>query len=176
MATLKSVFNRLIAENIHTHCTVWFRFQYFHTHILQTNENTNYTTMQQVDYKKGDYVICVKDHSTKRVRKGEIYIMRDVARNPCCGTVIAYVGFQSNFKRTACYQCQFSYDIPDGKHWMAGYLFRKLDNPPISQELIAEIEERLELHELGIEKDERVLEPHAQTCHCTHQTHLEDDE
>jgi hypothetical protein len=132
--------------------------------------------MQQVDYKKGDYVICVKDHSTKRVRKGEIYIMRDVARNPCCGTVIAYVGFQSNFKRTACYQCLFSYDIPDGKHWMAGYLFRKLEKPPISQELIAEIEERLELHELGIEKDERVLETHAQTCHCTHQTHLEDYE
>jgi uncharacterized protein YlaI len=116
--------------------------------------------MKSVDYKAGDYVICVRNHTQNRVRKGEIYIMRSVSRNPCCGSVIADVGFRSpGNTSTTCYACNFTYKIDNDTHWLAGFLFRKLLNPPISEELIEEINQRLAMREQAIEQGEKALEP-----------------
>ena len=104
--------------------------------------------MKNITFKVGDEIICIKDHTNKLVRNGEVFTVKCFTRNPCCGSTIVDVGFHSSNPNTTCYTCKCTYKKPDGGYWFAAYIFRKVQKrrKPASTAATEEILERIERH------------------------------
>ena len=104
--------------------------------------------MKHITFKVGDEIICIKDHSRKLVRNGEVFTVKGFTRNPCCGSTIVDVGIPGSNPNTTCYTCQCSYKKPNGGYWFAAYIFRKIENSSSARksELPEAIQERIRKH------------------------------
>jgi hypothetical protein len=108
--------------------------------------------MKRVSFKVGDEVICIRDHTEKIVRNGDVFRVKGLESNPCCGSIIVDVGVRSNRPYTKCYTCQCSYKKDDGNYWFAAMLFRKIQKgrKDKSDALPEELQERIERHREGV--------------------------
>jgi hypothetical protein len=99
-------------------------------------------------FKVGDEIICIKDHSRKLVRNGEVFTVKGFTRNPCCGSTIVDVGISDSTPHTTCYTCQCDYKKPNGGYWFAAYLFRKIEesSSTAKDKLPEAIQERIRKH------------------------------
>ena len=99
-------------------------------------------------FKVGDEIICIKDHSRKLVRNGEVFTVKGFTRNPCCGSTIVDVGISDSTPHTTCYTCQCDYKKPNGGYWFAAYLFRKIEKSSSTamDKLPEAIQERISKH------------------------------
>jgi hypothetical protein len=106
--------------------------------------------MKNRSFKVGDEIICIKDHTNKLVRNGEVFTVKGFTRNPCCGSTIVDVGIPGSNPNTTCYTCQCSYKKPNGGYWFAAYIFRKIKNSSSTakNELPEAIQERIRKHKL----------------------------
>lgn len=112
--------------------------------------------MKNITFKVGDEIICIKDHTNKLVRNGEVFTVKGFARNPCCGSTIVDVGIPGSNPNTTCYTCQCSYKKPNGGYWFAAYIFRKVQKrrKPGNTEATEEILERIKRHKRATQPSE----------------------
>ena len=104
--------------------------------------------MKNITFKVGDEIICIKDHSRKLVRNGEVFTVKGFTRNPCCGSTIVDVGISDSTPHTTCYSCLCDYEKPKGGYWFAAYIFRKIEksSSTAKNELPEAIQERIRKH------------------------------
>lgn len=88
--------------------------------------------MQKIDFTIGDEVVCIKNHSTGLVKKGQTF--KVFSMKLCkCGKILINIGINVNVTRSRC--------VCNHKHndaFFCSSLFRKVD--PLSKQL-DEIEE-----------------------------------
>lgn len=54
------------------------------------------------EFKIGQPVICIKDHSKGSFKKGQIFIVQGVQKNPCCGGLTLNVGIKTGYVEIRC--------------------------------------------------------------------------
>lgn len=113
--------------------------------------------MRNFIFKVGDEIICIKDHSRKIVRNGDVFTVKGFTRNPCCGSTIVDVGIKDAMPNTTCYTCLCDYQKPNGGYWLAAYLFRKFEKrrKPKKNSLTDEMIERIEQHRRAVGANKR---------------------
>ena len=79
-----------------------------------------------IDYRAGDEIICIKDHSQGVVKKGEIYTAHELKRNGCGCILLVDVGYISDRQFTKCPACGMNDEKTDNVWWVDARLFRRL--------------------------------------------------
>lgn len=54
------------------------------------------------EFKVGQPVICIKDHSRNTFKKGQIFIVQGVQKNFCCGGLTLNVGIKTDYDGMTC--------------------------------------------------------------------------
>jgi hypothetical protein len=79
-----------------------------------------------IDYRAGDDIICIKDHSQGVVKKGKVYTAHKLQRNGCGCILLVDVGYTSDRPFTQCPVCQTNDEKTDNIWWVDARLFRRL--------------------------------------------------
>jgi hypothetical protein len=79
-----------------------------------------------IDYRAGDEVVCIKDHSQGVVKKGEVYTAHELKRNGCGCVLLVDVGYTSDRLFTKCPSCGMNDEKTDDVWWVDARLFRRL--------------------------------------------------
>jgi hypothetical protein len=79
-----------------------------------------------IDYRAGDEIICIKDHSQGVVKKGEVYTAHELKRNGCGCVLLVDVGYTSDRPFTKCPACGMNDEKTDNVWWVDARLFRRL--------------------------------------------------
>jgi len=79
-----------------------------------------------IDYRPGDDIICVRDHSQGIVKKGDVYTAHKLERNGCGCIFLVDVGLKSDRPFTQCPVCKTNDEKTDDIWWIDARLFRRL--------------------------------------------------
>jgi hypothetical protein len=79
-----------------------------------------------IDYRPGDDIICIRDHSQGVVKKGEVYTANQLTRMGCGCTLLVDVGLKSDRPFTKCAACGMNDEKTDDIWWLDARLFRRL--------------------------------------------------
>ena len=79
-----------------------------------------------IDYRAGDEIICIKDHSQGIVKKGQIYTAEHLQRMDCGCIYLVDIGLKSDRPFTMCAVCETKHDKTDNIWWIDARLFRRL--------------------------------------------------
>lgn len=79
-----------------------------------------------IDYRAGDDIICVRDHSQGIVKKGDVYTAHKLERNGCGCIFLVDVGLKSDRPFTQCPVCRTNDEKTDDIWWIDARLFRRL--------------------------------------------------
>lgn len=79
-----------------------------------------------IDYRAGDDIICIRDHSQGIVKKGEVYTAHKLERNSCGCLFYVDIGLTSDRPFTRCPACGMNDEKTDDIWWIDARLFRRL--------------------------------------------------
>ena len=79
-----------------------------------------------IDYRAGDEIVCIKDHSQGVVKKGQVYTAEHLQRMDCGCIYLVDVGLKSDRPFTMCGVCGTKHDKTDDIWWVDARLFRRL--------------------------------------------------
>ena len=79
-----------------------------------------------IDYRPGDDIICIKDHSQGVVKKGEVYTAHKLQRNGCGCIFLVDIGLTSDRPFTMCPVCLTNDEKTDNVWWIDARMFRRL--------------------------------------------------
>lgn len=79
-----------------------------------------------IDYRAGDDIICIKDHSQGIVKKGQVYTAHEITRMGCGCILLVDVGLKSDRPFTKCAACGMNDEKTDDVWWVDARLFRRL--------------------------------------------------
>jgi len=79
-----------------------------------------------IDYRAGDEIVCIRDHSQGVVKKGEVYTAHKLQRNSCGCLLYVDVGIKSDRPFTRCPACETNDEKTDDVWWIDARLFRRL--------------------------------------------------
>jgi hypothetical protein len=79
-----------------------------------------------IDYRAGDEVVCIRDHSQGIVKKGQVYTANQITRMGCGCVLLVDVGLKSDRQFTQCAACGMNDEKTDNIWWIDARLFRRL--------------------------------------------------
>jgi len=79
-----------------------------------------------IDYRAGDEIICIRDHSQGIVKKGQIYTAQHLQRMDCGCIHLVDIGMKSDRPFTMCAVCGTRHEKTDDIWWVDARLFRRL--------------------------------------------------
>lgn len=90
-------------------------------------------------------MVCVKDHSSGAVKKGQEFTVLNVREPFCkCKESIIYIGLNRNYTQIKCARCGIDAPVKMGELWFAASLFAPIqeygDSMSIAMELIQDME------------------------------------
>jgi hypothetical protein len=79
-----------------------------------------------IDYRAGDDVVCIRDHSQGIVKKGDVFTAVQLARVGCGCVLYVDIGVTSDRPFTRCPACGMNDEKTDNIWWLDARLFRRL--------------------------------------------------
>lgn len=79
-----------------------------------------------IDYRAGDEIVAIKDHSQGIVKKGQIYTAVQLTRMDCGCTMLVDIGLKSDRPYTRCVACGTGHEKTDDIWWFDARMFRRL--------------------------------------------------
>ena len=79
-----------------------------------------------IDYRPGDDIICIRDHSQGAVKKGQVFTAIDLTRIGCGCVLLVDVGLKSDRPFTKCAACGMNDEKTDNIWWLDARSFRRL--------------------------------------------------
>lgn len=79
-----------------------------------------------IDYRTGDDIIAIKDHSQGVFFKGDIFTAIAMQRNSCGCILLVDIGLKSDRRFTKCPVCDMNDEKTDKVWWVDARAFRRL--------------------------------------------------
>lgn len=79
-----------------------------------------------LDYRAGDDIVCIRDHSQGIVKKGDVFTAVSLERNGCGCIYLVDIGLKSDRQFTRCPACGMNDEKTDDIWWLDARLFRRL--------------------------------------------------
>lgn len=79
-----------------------------------------------IDYRAGDDIVCIRDHSQGIIKKGDVFTAVQLARVGCGCLLYVDVGIKSDRQFTRCAACGMTDEKTDDTWWFDARLFRRL--------------------------------------------------
>ena len=79
-----------------------------------------------IDYRPGDDIICIRDHSQGVVKKGQVFTAINLARIGCGCVLLVDIGLKSDRPFTKCAACGMNDEKTDDIWWLDARSFRRL--------------------------------------------------
>ena len=79
-----------------------------------------------IDYRTGDDIVAIKDHSQGVFLKGDVFTAMAMKRNGCGCIVLVDIGLKSDRPFTKCPVCDMNDEKTDPIWWVDARSFRKL--------------------------------------------------
>lgn len=104
---------------------------YFHSFGLYFITPQNVKIM--IDYTIGDDIVCIRTHSLKIVKEGDLKTCLGLRPAACnCSTFEVNIGIKSKQQipigeLAICSKCGITHIVQDNTWWLASHLFKKLD-------------------------------------------------
>lgn len=79
-----------------------------------------------IDYRTGDDIVAIKDHSQGVFFKGDVFTALAMQRNSCGCIFVVDIGLKSNRPFTKCPVCDMNDEKTDDIWWVDARAFRRL--------------------------------------------------
>jgi hypothetical protein len=79
-----------------------------------------------IDYRAGDDIVAIKDHSQGIFKKGDVFTAVAMQRNSCGCNLVVDIGLKSDRPFTKCPVCGMNDEKTDNIWWVSAILFRRL--------------------------------------------------
>jgi len=79
-----------------------------------------------LDYRTGDDIVAIRDHSQGVFLKGDVFTAIALQRNSCGCIFVVDIGLKSDRKFTRCPVCEMNDEKTDNIWWVDARLFRRL--------------------------------------------------
>jgi len=79
-----------------------------------------------LDYRTGDDIVAIKDHSQGVFFKGDVFTAMAMQRNGCGCILLVDIGLKSDRKYTRCPVCEMNDEKTDNIWWVDARSFRRL--------------------------------------------------
>jgi hypothetical protein len=79
-----------------------------------------------IDYRTGDDIVAIKDHSQGVFLKGDVFTAIAMQRNSCGCIILVDIGLKSDRPFTKCPACDMNDEKTDNVWWVDARAFRKL--------------------------------------------------
>ena len=79
-----------------------------------------------IDYRAGDDIVAIRDHSQGIVSKGDVFMAIQIQRNGCGCVLLVDIGLKSDRPFTRCAVCGNNEEKSDNTWWINARLFRRL--------------------------------------------------
>lgn len=79
-----------------------------------------------IDYRTGDDIVAIKDHSQGVFLKGDVFTAIAMKRNSCGCAIVVDIGLKSDRRFTKCPICDMSDEKTDNIWWVDARAFRRL--------------------------------------------------
>ena len=79
-----------------------------------------------LDYRTGDDIVAIKDHSQGAFFKGDVFTVMTMKRGSCGCIILVDIGLKSDRPFTRCAACGMNDEKTDDVWWMDARSFRKL--------------------------------------------------
>jgi len=79
-----------------------------------------------IDYRTGDDIVAIKDHSQGVFLKGDVFTAMALQRNSCGCIFVVDIGLKSDRPFTKCPVCDVNDEKTDNVWWVDALAFRKL--------------------------------------------------
>ena len=79
-----------------------------------------------IDYRTGDDIVAIKDHSQGVFLKGDVFTAMALQRNSCGCILVVDIGLKSDRPFTKCPVCDMNDEKTDNIWWVDARAFRKL--------------------------------------------------
>jgi hypothetical protein len=79
-----------------------------------------------IDYRTGDDIVAIKDHSQGVFLKGDVFTAMAMQRNGCGCIFVVDIGLKSDRPFTKCPVCDVNDEKTDNVWWVDALAFRKL--------------------------------------------------
>ena len=79
-----------------------------------------------IDYRPGDEIVAIKDHSQGIFKKGDVFTAVAMKRNACGCNLVVDIGLKSDRPFTSCPVCGMHDEKTDNIWWVSAILFRRL--------------------------------------------------
>ena len=79
-----------------------------------------------LDYRAGDDIVAIKDHSQGIYKKGDVFTAHELKRNSCGCIILVDIGLKSDRRFTQCPVCEMRDEKTDKIWWVDARSFRRL--------------------------------------------------
>lgn len=79
-----------------------------------------------IDYRTGDDIVAIKDHSQGAFFKGDVFTAITMKRGSCGCIILVDIGLKSDRPFTRCPVCEMNDEKTDDVWWMDARAFRRL--------------------------------------------------
>ena len=79
-----------------------------------------------LDYRTGDDIVAIKDHSQGVFFKGDVFTALAMKRSSCGCIILVDIGLKSDRPFTKCPVCGMNDEKTDQVWWVSAHLFRRL--------------------------------------------------
>jgi hypothetical protein len=79
-----------------------------------------------LDYRAGDDIVAIKDHSQGIYKKGDVFTAISLQRNGCGCIILVDIGLKSDRPYTKCPVCGMNDEKTDNIWWVEARAFRRL--------------------------------------------------
>ena len=79
-----------------------------------------------IDYRTGDDIVAIKDHSQGVFLKGDVFTASTMKRGGCGCIILVDIGLKSDRPYTRCPVCEMNDEKTDNIWWVDARAFRKL--------------------------------------------------
>ena len=79
-----------------------------------------------LDYRSGDDIVAIKDHSQGVFLKGDVFTALTMKRGSCGCIILVDIGLKSDRPYTRCPVCEMNDEKTDDVWWFDARLFRRL--------------------------------------------------
>ncbi len=89
-----------------------------------------------MNYKVGDEIVAIRNHSQGAFKIGDIFICKDIIPAKCgCKKKLVDIGHKNSNKYSRCTKCNHNRINNNNTHYFSDYNFIKLDSISISEAL-----------------------------------------
>ena len=102
-----------------------------------------------MNFRIGQEVVCIKDHSQGIIKKGQTFIIKDIWLRECCGYLVVDIGIKSNKGGCKC-KCGQAYSLFSNIWWISAKLLSPIEKS-FGEQVLENILEQIKEEELVYE-------------------------